>query len=199
MRHHNDHIYEFVDSVLELPPEVPGVLVEAGCYKGISSAKFSLVAKMTRRDLVIFDSFQGMPPNDEHHERSILGHSIEGWFEEGNLSGSLGEVKDNVRRNGHIEVCRFIEGWFDDTMPHFKEQIAALYLDVDLASSTRTCLKYLYPLVAPGGVVVSQDGDFPLVIDVLRDEDFWRSELGTDKPEIEGLGTRKMIKFHKRG
>lgn len=46
---------------------------------------------------------------------------------------------------------RFIKGWFEDTMPVFNERIIAAYIDVDLASSTKTCLKYLYPLLVPGG------------------------------------------------
>ncbi len=50
--------------------------------------------------------------------------------EKGSYKGTLDEVKANVAQYGHIEVCRFVKGWFDDTLPHFKEPIAAIYLDV---------------------------------------------------------------------
>ena len=90
-----------------------------------------------------------------------------------------------------------VEGWFDDTMPGFTGKIAAAYVDVDLASSTRTCLKYLYPLLVPGGVLMSQDGDFPLVIEVFEDDAFWEQEVGCERPHIEGLGTSKMLKLIK--
>ncbi len=49
-------------------------------------------------------------------------------------------------------------------MPCFEQPVLGAYIDVDLASSTIACLKYLYPRLVPGGVIVSQDGDFPLVI-----------------------------------
>ena len=64
-------------------------------------------------------------------------------------------------------------------------------------SSTATCIKYLYPLLEPGGVLVSQDGDFPLVIELLDSDVFWKEEVGCEKPVIEGLGTDKMLKIIK--
>ena len=98
---------------------------------------------------------------------------------------------------GSIEPCRFIKGWFENTMPAFSERIVAAFIDVDLASSTRTCLKYLYPLLVPGGIIYSHDGDFPLVIEVFMDNDFWEKEVGSKKPYIEGLGERKLIRIIK--
>ncbi|MEJ2672957.1 MAG: TylF/MycF/NovP-related O-methyltransferase, partial [Deltaproteobacteria bacterium] len=174
-----------------------GCIAEAGVFKGGSSAKFSLAAKYAKRELILFDSFQGLPENTELHEQSILGHSITGWFKGGAFCGGMEEVKHNIGKYGEITVCKFIKGWFDDTMPLFKEKIAAAYIDVDLASSTKTCLKYLYPLLIPGGVLYSQDGDFPLVIQVFDDDHFWENEVGCKKPCIEGLGTQKLIRITK--
>lgn len=196
--HNHSHILSFIAALTALPKEVEGCVVEAGCFKGGSSAKISLLCDKLQRDLVIFDSFEGLPANDEDHQTSILGHSIEDWFQEGAFSGALEEVKANIERYGVIERCEFIKGWFDETMPAFKRPVAAAYIDVDLASSTRTCLKQLYPLLKPGGVLMSQDGDFPLVIEVFQDVRFWREEVGCEKPEIEGLGTSKMLKIIKR-
>jgi len=109
----------------------------------------------------------------------------------------LSEVKRNVVRYGDLGVCTFVKGWFDDTMPKFSKLIAAVFLDVDLASSTRTCLKYLYPLLTPGGVLYSHDGHLPLVVDVFRDSSFWKKEVGCSRPYIEGLGKRKLIRIIK--
>jgi len=66
---------------------------------------------------------------------------------------------------------------------------------VDLASSTRTCLKYLYPLLESNGVLYSQDGHLPLVIDVFDNDNFWLSEVGCKRPQILGLGEKKLIKI----
>ena len=70
-------------------------------------------------------------------------------------------------------------------------------MDVDLASSTRTCLKYLYPLLEPSGTLYSQDGHLPLVIDVFADTDFWLQEVGCAKPSIDGLRQKKLIRMTK--
>ncbi len=195
--HNPSHILAFVVELLRLDPDVKGGIVEAGAFRGGSTAKISIVAKNLKRPFHVFDSFEGLPANEEAHESSILGHSIKDWFREGEFCGSLEEVRSNVTKYGEMEPCSFIKGWFDDTMPGFEEPIAAAYVDVDLASSTRTCLKYLYPRLSPGGVLVSQDGDFPLVVDVFDDDRFWRTEVGCEKPPIEGLGQRKMLKIVK--
>ena len=183
--HKQEEIIAFVDTILRIPPGKEGCIVEAGTFKGGSAAKFSIAAKIAGRELYIFDSFAGLPENSEPHEKSILGHSIKGWFRGGKYCGSLEEVKSNVTKYGEIGVCHFIKGWFEETMPLFNQRIAAAYLDVDLASSTRTCLKYLYPLLVPGGVIFSQDGDFPLVIEVFNNDQFWEEEVGCKKPILK--------------
>lgn len=192
--HNQSHILQFLTSILGLPADVKGCIVEAGAYKGAGTAKISLFAGYRQRQLYCFDSFQGMPSNNEEHIQSTEGHSIRGWFKEGNFSGALDEVKQNVTAYGDSSVCHFIKGWFEETLPLFNEPVAMAYLDVDLAASTRTCLKYLYPLLSPGGAIYSQDGDFPLVIDVFKDEKFWIEELGCSTiPEMEGLGKKITI------
>jgi len=192
--HNQSHILQFLTAILELPEAVKGCIVEAGAYKGGSTAKISLFAAHKKRQFYCFDSFEGLPQNSEQHIKSTEGHSIQDWFKPGNFSGSLEEVKKNVADHGDISVCQFIKGWFEDTLPGFKEPVALAYLDVDLASSTRTCLKYLYPLLSPGGAIYSQDGDFPLVIDVFKDENFWINEVGCSAiPEMEGLGKKITI------
>jgi O-methyltransferase len=193
--HTQEEIVTCIETILSLPANSHGVVVEAGCYKGSSTAKFSLAADMARKELVVFDSFQGIPKNVEPHQKNIFGGSEN--FEQGDYCGTLEEVRSNVSRFGKIQSCRFVPGWFDDTMPGFQEPISAIYLDVDLASSTRTCLIHLYPLLEAGGVLYSQDGHLPLVVDVFDDADFWRNEIGCQKPSILGLGKRRLIKIVK--
>lgn len=192
--HNSSHILQFLIAILKLDLQVKGCIVEAGAYKGGGTCKISLFTKHVNRRLLVFDSFAGLPQNDEQHVKSTEGHIIKNWFTGGNFAGSLSEVKSNIERYGSIDVCEFIPGWFEQTMPLFNEPIALAYLDVDLASSTRTCLKYLYPLLTEGGIIFSQDGDFPLVIEVLKDESFWRDEVQcVELPSIENLGKKITI------
>jgi len=194
--HTQDEMLNMIRAILSLRPESNGVVVEAGCFKGGGTAKFSLAADIVGRKLVAFDSFEGIPENDEPQDKDIFGWKAR-VFKKGDYCGTLEEVISNVTRFGKIERCRFIKGWFDDTMPDFKEPISAIYIDVDLASSTRTCLKYLFPLLERGGILYSQDGHLPLVVDVFSDDDFWLKEVGCKKPLIQGLGRRKLIKIIK--
>src|SRR5262249_17284415 len=111
--------------------------------------------------------------------------------------GTLEEVRQNVARYGESEVCVYHKGWFDDTMPRFSEPLCVAFVDVDLASSTRTCMKRLYPLLAPGGAFFLHDGHIPLVVDVLRDAKFWEAEVGCPVPEMDGLGTDHLVVIRK--
>lgn len=194
--HNPSHALAFVLDMLKSPGGIDGVFVEAGCFKGGSTAKFSIIAKILGKRLVVFDSFCGLPVNTEAHLESLQGHSINGWFEGGAFAAELAEVKRNVEEYGEPDVCVFVQGWFDETMPGFKENILAGFLDVDLASSTRTCLKYLYPKLVSNGVLCSQDGDFPLVVEVFKDRQFWMEELDGATPLIEGLG-QKITRIRK--
>ncbi len=193
--HRQHEILQFIETILSLPNKMKGSVVEAGSYKGGSTAKFSIAAKMAGRKLIVFDSFKGIPGHNEPHDKNIFGGPV--FFPKGLYSGTLQEVKRNIRRFGELEACEFVKGWFKDTMPKHKKSIAAIYLDVDLASSTRTCIKYLYPLLVPGGVMYSQDCHLSLVIKVFNDDKFWENEVGHPKPYIEGLGKKKLIKIVK--
>ena len=198
--HNESHTLSFVNEMFRmaaLHENREGVFVEAGCFKGGSTAKFSLVANHLNRRLVICDSFQGLPDNEEKHDRSLFGYSIRDWFGKGAFCGAREEVEHNISRFGVAEVCEYREGWFDDTLPSFDQPVLAAYIDVDLASSTRTCLKYLYPLLVPGGVLISQDGDFPLVVEVFKDKHFWEEEIGVPVPNVEGMGTQKILRVVK--
>lgn len=191
--HRQKEILAFTSEILQIPGNVEGVIVEAGCYKGSSTAKFSIAAHIAGRELVVFDSFEGIPQNDEPAQLNIYGG--ESNFEAGDYCGTLEEVKSNISNYGNIESCRFVKGWFEDTLPAFKEKIAAVYLDVDLVSSTKTCLKYLSPLLSKGAVIYSHDGHLPSVISLFSDNSFWEKELHIERPFIEGLGEKKLLKL----
>lgn len=189
--HKQEEVLEFMRAIYTLPDDHSGVVVEAGCYKGGSTAKFSIACAARSRKLYVFDSFEGIPENSEEHGISIFGASTR--FDPGDYCGALEEVRKNVHLHGNIESCNFVKGWFEDTMPHFREPVAAAYLDCDLQSSTRTCLKHLYPLLQTGGKIYSQDRHLPLVIQVFEDDDFWKREIGISKPQVHGLGKNKVI------
>src|SRR5687767_4419901 len=87
--------------ILETPPDLAGDIVECGSWKGGSAANLSLVCKITGRKLRIFDSFQGLPPPKAGDREGAL-------YNPGDYSGSLDEVKENIRKYGAIECCEFV-------------------------------------------------------------------------------------------
>lgn len=192
--HFQSEMLAVARAVFATNPTVPGVVVEAGCYKGGSTAKLSIAAKMAARKLYVFDSFQGIPDNAEDHGRNLFGGTAA--FHKGDYCGTLDEVRANVTRWGEISACEFVPGFFDDSMPGFDRPVVAAFLDVDLASSTRTCLKFLYPLLVPGGSIFSQDGHLPLVVKEIESDALW-AEIGYPRPVLHGAGRQKLVWLQK--
>ncbi len=181
--------------ILHDAARLDGVVVEAGCFKGASAAKLSLICAARQRRLVLFDSFEGIPANDETFQRTIDGRTVR--FGKGGYAGSLDEVKATISRYGRIDVCEFHKGWFEETMPSFSTPIAAAFVDVDLVSSMTTCMKYLFPLLAKGGAIFTHDGHLSRIIALLEDDGFWERSVGVAKPRMEGLGTTKLVTIFK--
>ncbi len=192
--HMENEIVRVMGAIFAADSKTPGVVVEAGSYKGGSGAKLSRAAALANRKLYLFDSFEGIPEHRETHGKNIYGGDA--YFPPGSYRGSLEEVQKTIRTFGDLSPCVFVKGWFDDTMPKFTEPIIAAYIDVDLLSSTRTCITYLYPLLVAGGKLFSQDGHLPWAITLLNDDSFWKT-LHTKKPRMTGLGMKKLVEITK--
>lgn len=193
--HMENEIIQVMAGIFALKPGQASVIVEAGAYKGSSTAKLSLAASIANRQLFVFDSFQGLPEHQEVHGKNIFGGDA--YFPPGSYAGSLAEVKNNIKKFGVIDVCHFQKGWFENTMPEFKQPVGAAYIDVDLESSTEICLRYLYPLLVPGGVLFSQDGHLPWIVKLLSDDEFWEKEVRYRKPKMSNLGAKKLVAIEK--
>lgn len=171
-------------------------VLEAGAGKGASTAKLSYATRLAGGELFVFDSFRGIPANQEVHE-NLDGRRV--VFHQGAFLGRLAAVEKVVARFGAPEVCRFHKGLFEDTLPGFHTPLDVILLDVDLLSSTRSCLVYLFPLLRPDGVLYSQDGHLKAIVQLLADERFWRDEVGVSPPQIRGLGTAKLLEIRPTG
>ncbi|HUZ93272.1 MAG TPA: TylF/MycF/NovP-related O-methyltransferase [Candidatus Paceibacterota bacterium] len=189
--HTENELLTIARRILNLGEGVPGAIIEAGAFHGGSTAKLSLVAKLCGRKLHTFDSFEGMPENAEVHGKSIYGR--EHHFPKGSHAVPLDEVRENVRRFGDASRVEFHKGFFSDTMPLFHETVAVACVNVDLVRSTKDCLRFLYPLTSRGGIIFSQDAHFPWIIELLQDDQFWKKEIGIEKPRLEGIGLSKLV------
>lgn len=165
-------------------------VVEAGAGPGGSTVKLSLAVQKAGGRLIVYDSFRGIPDNDERHQNQD-GRAV--IFKKGAFTGRLGAVRRAVERYGAPEVCEFRKGWFEDTLPAHSEAVHVALLDVDLLSSTQVCLQNLYPKMAPGGVIFSQDGHLVAIQALMRDVQFWAPLGGL--PEVYGLGSDKLLEL----
>lgn len=200
--HRQSEILEVVSAILALDPAVPGVVVEAGAYKGGSAAKLSLACARVGRRLWILDSFVGLPDHLETVELGAVigarGHG-EGRFEPGAYAGSLSEVRHALARFGAEEVCELVPGWLEDTLPRLEGPVAVAFVDVDLEASERVCLRSLYPRLSSGGALFSHDGHLPAIRALLADRELWAEIGAAPPPAVHGLGRRRLVRVDAPG
>lgn len=172
--HYESELELIVDAILDRAG-VPGDVVEFGCFKGGSTAKLSLACDVAGKRLRVFDSFEGLPEPAEWDAE----HQIERvrTFRRGEYSGTLDEVRRNVRRYGRIQTCVFERGWFRDTLQRLTGPVAVAFVDVDLAQSTREVLAHVWPLLSPGGIVFLHDATDEKLQKVFVDLTAGASEL----------------------
>lgn len=184
--------YEFVLlAKYILNSDLPGPIVECGCYKGGGTAKLSILAEYLGRKLYVFDSFCGLPRERVKGEMTLYGHggTSDYRFEEGQYLGTLGEVKANVEKHGSIDVCEFVPGFFEDTLSGMQIEPSFVIMDVDLISSARTCLEHLWPRTVPGGYWFTHEARFTNYILGIFDEEWWRETFNESPPLVMGAGS----------
>ena len=173
--------------ILSVPPDVQGDVVECGVWKGASSASLSCVCDLVKRRLWVCDSFEGLP-SDGMRRHEGLHTGIYGYYKEGMFAGTLEEVRQNISRWGRLEVCDFVKGFFAESLVALKEPLVFAFLDVDLASSTRDCLRHIWPLLVENGAIYTDDAADLEVVGVFFDEPWWRETLACGAPGYVGSG-----------
>jgi len=168
--------------LLELKPEAPGVVVECGAFKGGSAANLSLACDIVGRDLIVYDSFEGLPT-------PVDGDQYAPKMAKGAFRGSLDEVKANISEGGVLEVCEFRKGWFSDTLPDHTEPIALLFLDVDFQSSLDDCVRNLWEHLTPAAFLFTDDYIQLDKCALFFSEKYWRTHFDRDPPGLLGVGT----------
>lgn len=137
-------------SIAKAQSVLEGDMAEVGIYQG-GSAKLICEAKGNRK-LHLFDTFEGLPDVSEIdknfedidflHTKDINNTTIE------SVQKYL-EKYDNVF---------FYKGKFPDTAEPIKDLVFSfVHLDADLYESTLNGLKFFYPRLLKGGIIISHD------------------------------------------
>jgi O-methyltransferase len=186
--------------ILKVPRETRGVIVECGAYKGGSTTNLSLIAAAVGRELHVFDSFAGLPkPSDVDAGHVLLGSQEVRTYEEGDYAGSLEEVTRAVTSFGAIDVCTFHVGFFNATLPAFDQPVVLAFLDVDLVSSTETCLVHLWPKLQSGCFLFSDEAQHHEIGQLFYDREWWSTKLNEQPPGLVGAGNGLGIFLGPRG
>jgi hypothetical protein len=125
---------------------VPGDFAEVGVFRGGGARVLKEVKN--GRLLHLFDTFSGMPETDPTRDTT---HKA-GDFADASLEA--------VQRYLGTAGIRYYAGFFPDTtIGHERslDRFAFVHLDVDIYQSTLDALRFFYPRVSRGGMLVTHD------------------------------------------
>lgn len=175
-----------ISALLQLLPSIEGSVVECGCYMGGATTNLSLAARLVGRKLYVFDSFEGLPTPSKSDLRHLAMNIREYHsYEKGSWCGPLDTVTANVGKYGAPEVCTFIKGYFDSTLPSFSKRVGFVFCDVDLRDSLETCLRYLWPLLSAGGLLFTHEAHHLEIASLFYNPAIWSESV----PGLIGAGS----------
>jgi len=127
---------------------VTGDFAELGVHKG-ETAKIIFEMDPSRK-LHLFDTFEGFDEIDLQHENKQGGKYTTKEFSD----TSLEEVKKHISS----EQAIFYPGYFPKTAIGLEQTtFAFVHLDADLYLPTIEALRFFYPKLVPGGVIIVHD------------------------------------------
>jgi len=185
-----------IEEIFKIPKSLKGVIVECGCYKGAVTANLSLACALTNRKLIVCDSFNGIPRPKKNEKYEVINSTDYYIWEKGQFKSTLSEVKKNVINFGEINVCRFVKGYFDDTLKNIDiDSIVLIFEDVDLASSVKSCLKYLWSKLQNGCSFYSHEPWSMSVVSLFFDKKWWKKNFKIDPPGFYGFRSGIKVGF----
>ena len=149
---------------------IRGNMVECGVFRGFSALLTNLVADMCQENWTgegfhLVDSFEGLSVPDDTdaigYQDDIPGNRVPLISNQaGTFATPLETVKSNLKDFPRLS---YHKGWIPsvfDNLPQTKWSF--VHVDVDLYKPTFETLKYFYPRLAPGGVIINEDFSSPL-------------------------------------
>jgi O-methyltransferase len=134
-----------------LSADVPedAVMAELGVYRGQTARLLQLMAP--QRQLILFDTFKGFREEDLENESGKALSYTSANFDD----TSMALVQEKL---APLDKIRFFKGDFSAVIPEIPEvQYAFVSIDADLAAPTLAGLRYFYPRLCPGGVIIVHD------------------------------------------
>lgn len=150
-------LQQMVEFALKTGPQ--GDVAECGCWTGHSSY---IISKILREhgfkgEFHIFDSFEGglsdKGPKDRNERYAQSPDEIQ--REKMIFASTEEQVRETL---AGFDFVRLYNGWIPTRFPEVKDRsFFFVHLDVDLYQPTMDSLKFFYPRLAPGGIIVVDD------------------------------------------
>jgi len=139
-----------------------GDFIECGVFTGKSSDIFATVLDKLdnhNKTLFLIDSFEGLPTPDE---KDIDVRTNTNFFTKGGVKGwDFNKIK--IELSKHTCSIHLIKGWIPKPFIEIENKNFCLaHIDVDLYESTYDSLKFLYPRMVKGGIILFDDYGFPM-------------------------------------
>ncbi len=154
---------------------ISGSWYECGVYKGGSAAMLAKILTDFAPDkkLLLFDTFEGMPPTDSTVDSHIKGDFADTSFESVKAFIEMAADLDGICYCGGCIPESFV--WVCDD----ERESSFAHVDVDIYDSVKACTEFIYPLLAAGGIIIYDDYGFSQCYGARKAVD----EFFKDKPE----------------
>ncbi|MGA2843936.1 MAG: TylF/MycF/NovP-related O-methyltransferase [Candidatus Acidiferrales bacterium] len=161
-----ERIYALIQAVRYVSANaIEGSIVECGVWKGGSmaaAARTLLQLQDVKRDLYLFDTFEGMSEpmsNDTDYSDKPASEVLRENPDYRCADAPLELVKIVLLKTGYPEErIHFIKGKVEETIPaSVPDSIALLRLDTDWYASTKHELVHLFPRLSQNGVIIIDD------------------------------------------
>lgn len=132
--------------------QLNGDFAECGVYKGGTALLLSriLTSASAKKDLLLFDSFEGLPQSS----------TADNYYKGGEFSNTSAEAVANLVSG--FEFARIRKGWIPETFKGLEDKrFAFVHVDVDLYQPALDCCSFFYPRLVPGGVLLFDEYGFP--------------------------------------
>jgi hypothetical protein len=157
---------ENIDTLVKIIREsidIPGAIAELGSYKCgatiamAAASQYYALPNTPCKNVWAFDLFGGLPYGPNQNGFQSLGNT------------DFKEI---------MEACKpyainFIKGVHEETVPawaqSYPRKLSLIFMDSDFYSSHVVCLKYLWPMLSPGGSIVFHDWKFADVQKAIKE------------------------------
>ena len=138
-----------LNELLSLTDFLEGDFVECGVYQGATAYLLCAHGTKSQKLIHLFDSFEGISePNEFDGD----------YWTQGALSADLDSVKNNI---SEFDNYNAYVGWIPDKFHEVvNRRFCFVHIDVDLYEPTLESVKFFYPRLVRGGILLFDDYGF---------------------------------------